>query len=66
MHEPLQMHLLNINENANAEPQDPAPHMQLARAYVPMQSFEGVFPPEEGLKKGTVFPDLFMPYWHRH
>jgi hypothetical protein len=36
--------------------------MELAQAYVCPQKLGGVFPPEEGLKMGTIFPDLFKPY----
>lgn len=35
---------------------------ELAQAYVPFQEFHGIYPPEECLKKGTVFPELFRPY----
>ena len=37
-------------------------HRELARAYVPMQGFGEMFSPEIGLRKGTIFPDLFSPY----
>ena len=39
--------------------------MELAEAYVRAQVLEGVFPPEDGLKMGTAFPNLFMPYCGR-
>ena len=34
----------------------------LARAYVPFQRFGARFSPEEGLRKGTLFPELYSPY----
>ncbi|WP_025640199.1 spore coat associated protein CotJA [Schnuerera ultunensis] len=35
---------------------------QLARAYIPFQIMNQVFSPSEALKKGTIFPELYMPY----
>lgn len=42
-------------------------HLKLARAYVPFQVFTTRFDPMEGLRRGTIFPELFMPYrrWER-
>ncbi|MCL2399353.1 MAG: spore coat associated protein CotJA [Defluviitaleaceae bacterium] len=40
----------------------PLASMPLAEAYVPIQSFEDVYPSEEGIKKGTIFPSLYKPY----
>ena len=40
--------------------------MELARAYVPMQGFGKMFRPEEGLRHGTIFPDLLRPYHTKH
>lgn len=34
----------------------------LARAYVPMQPYIGLLPLNTALEKGTVFPNLVMPY----
>lgn len=31
-------------------------------AYVPMQCMENLYQPEEGLDRGTVFPDLDKPW----
>jgi len=36
--------------------------MELAQAYVRPQPMEEIFPPEEGLLKGTIFPSLYQPY----
>ncbi|NLX62687.1 MAG: spore coat associated protein CotJA [Tissierellia bacterium] len=36
--------------------------MELARAYVPFQRLNQVYDPKEALMKGTLFPELFMPY----
>lgn len=35
---------------------------RLAHAYVPFQKLEEVFGPTEALCKGTLFPNLYMPY----
>ncbi|MFZ5592413.1 MAG: spore coat associated protein CotJA [Bacillota bacterium] len=35
---------------------------QLARAYVPVQTWTTTYSPQEGLSKGTIFPDLYRPY----
>ncbi len=35
---------------------------RLARAYVPFQIMNQVFSPDEALRKGTLFPELYMPY----
>ncbi|BCV23898.1 MAG TPA: spore coat associated protein CotJA [Firmicutes bacterium] len=36
--------------------------LQLARAYVPFQIFTTRLEPLEGLRRGTIFPELYMPY----
>ena len=38
------------------------PTPQLARAYVLFQYLENVYPPMKGLERGTIFPELDMPY----
>ena len=40
----------------------PLSSLPLARAYVPMQTWGEVFKPEEGTRKGTIFPCLYSPY----
>ncbi|MGQ9557853.1 MAG: spore coat associated protein CotJA [Desulfurispora sp.] len=35
---------------------------QLARAYVPVQSWSTLYPPQEALTRGTIFPELYRPY----
>ncbi|HSH35731.1 spore coat associated protein CotJA [Schnuerera sp.] len=35
---------------------------QLARVYIPFQIMNQVYSPSEALKKGTLFPELYMPY----
>lgn len=35
---------------------------KLAEAYIPFQKYVSAYPPEEGLKKGTIFPELDKPY----
>ena len=41
----------------------PEQQFQLAHAYIPIQIFEGTYEPEEGLRRGTVFPGLYSPYY---
>jgi len=36
--------------------------LKLAQAYVPVQPYESLFPLDEALEKGTVFPSLYKPY----
>ena len=36
--------------------------IKLAHAYVPFQRFTKNYCPEEALKKGTLYPELWMPY----
>ncbi len=40
-------------------------HKRLARAYVPFQVYDRTYSPAEGLQKGTIFPELYMPYKKR-
>lgn len=35
---------------------------RLAHAYVPWQFLVCLYPPETGLKQGTIFPELDRPY----
>jgi hypothetical protein len=35
---------------------------KFARSYVPRQPYMRPYPLSEGLKKGTIFPNLDMPY----
>ncbi|KYH28673.1 MULTISPECIES: spore coat associated protein CotJA [Clostridium] len=46
----------------------PMPEMgdlMLARAYVPDQPYIGLLPLNEALAKGTVFPNLVVPFPHK-
>lgn len=36
--------------------------MKLARAYVLPQAYAERFNPPDGLRHGTIFPELLMPY----
>jgi hypothetical protein len=53
-------------DSTGSEPREPntpvQPNLRLARAYVPDQVYGSVFPPEEALREGTLFPELVMPY----
>ena len=35
---------------------------QFGYAYVPIQNMTRIYPPEDGLDKGTVFPELYNNY----
>ncbi|WP_084295243.1 spore coat associated protein CotJA [Caldanaerobius polysaccharolyticus] len=35
---------------------------KLAHAYVPFQTYTKSYSPEQALKRGTMFPELDMPY----
>ena len=51
-----------VEQNRAADhPQNMQP-MALAMAYVPWQKWTEVYPYDEGLKKGTIFPDLYLPF----
>lgn len=41
--------------------------MRLAEVYIPIQEYKKIFDPQEALKRGTIFPDLYRPYrkWSR-
>ncbi|HHY92972.1 MAG TPA: spore coat associated protein CotJA [Firmicutes bacterium] len=47
-------------------PEDPKAQalqqLRLARAYVPFQMYTTRFEPLEALRRGTIFPELYMPY----
>lgn len=38
------------------------PMSKLAHAYVPVQTLGCIYPPMKGLSRGTIFPELDMPY----
>jgi hypothetical protein len=40
--------------------------MKLAHAYVPYQFLRDTYSPREALMKGTLFPELYMPYRPNH
>ncbi|MGI6515123.1 MAG: spore coat associated protein CotJA [Syntrophomonadales bacterium] len=35
---------------------------ELARAFIKIQEYTKRYSPMEGLQKGTIFPELYMPY----
>lgn len=44
---------------------NPTPFPQntpVAMAYIPFQQFGQLYPPEKGLERGTIFPDLDKPF----
>jgi len=49
-------------DNYGHYPPNMSPDMDLARAYVPNQVMGKVYSPQEALRKGTLFPELYMPY----
>ncbi|MGB9679391.1 MAG: spore coat associated protein CotJA [Minisyncoccia bacterium] len=50
------MYDYNINYNLSG--------LKLAQAYIPLQKYVSSYPPEEAIKKGTIFPELDIPYIH--
>ncbi|MFW5991948.1 MAG: spore coat associated protein CotJA [Halanaerobiaceae bacterium] len=40
----------------------PGGRVRLAHAYVPFQRYENHYQPAEALNRGTLFPELYMPY----
>lgn len=38
------------------------PEYRLARAYIIIQPYPQLFPLNEALAKGTIFPNLYQPY----
>lgn len=47
-----------LNGNTSAFPAS----TPLAMAYVPFQQFNEIYPENEALKKGTLFPELCFPF----
>ncbi|WP_408955387.1 spore coat associated protein CotJA [Natroniella sp. ANB-PHB2] len=39
--------------------------LRLAEAFVPFQIYEEHYSPQEGLRQGTIFPELDIPYVRR-
>lgn len=62
MHEIYTMHPLSSHEVSPVTDECCVPHMELAQAYVCPQRLDGLFSPEEGLRAGTIFPELSQPY----
>lgn len=51
-------------DNYNSCPQpNPEQGLTLAAATVPIQPWETPYNPETGLKRGTIFPGLDMPFY---
>ena len=48
-----------IQQNARREYVVETLNVKLARAYVPFQKAEKIFSPEDSLRFGTVFPELY-------
>lgn len=62
------MYTNNNNEQSTHHFPDclrPSSRYKLARAYVPYQIMDKVYSPKEALKKGTLFPELYMPFKDR-
>lgn len=37
-------------------------NLKLGYAFVPVQTLDKVWTPEEGLLRGSLFPELYMPF----
>lgn len=58
-----QMPGMLLSQSGNCIPQETIlRNVKLAHAYVPFQKLCTTLSPMEGLKKGTIFPELFSPY----
>jgi hypothetical protein len=55
-------HMRDGNNPPMPMPKAQVVEMQLARAYVPDQPYIGLLPLSEALIKGTIFPNLAIPY----
>ncbi len=51
-----------MNQEINNDECQMSSGCKLARAYVPFQILNQVYSPREALQRGTLFPDLYMPY----
>ncbi|MBQ9543749.1 MAG: spore coat associated protein CotJA [Clostridia bacterium] len=55
-----------MEQTCGSRPQNPAQPFpddrQIAFAYVPSQVWNGISDPSDGLKNGTVFPELVKPF----
>ncbi|MEW6724732.1 MAG: spore coat associated protein CotJA [Bacillota bacterium] len=43
-------------------PAEGAVQLELAQAYVPFQKYQKLYSPEEALRHGTLFKELYRPY----
>ncbi|MEM5796092.1 MAG: spore coat associated protein CotJA [Bacillota bacterium] len=41
----------------------PLPGLKYGEAFIPPQTYTQTLPPEEALRAGTIFPELFSPYY---
>ena len=41
----------------------PASNQELAMAYVPWQYFKNLYEPDQALRCGTIFQDLYKPFY---
>lgn len=55
---------MEIKNNSNMRNMDFIPKM-LAAAFVIPQIGDDTFEPMQGLKNGTIYPELYMPYVQR-
>lgn len=39
----------------------PTPYIRVGYAFVPVQKLGEILSPEEGLRKGSIFPELVIP-----
>lgn len=58
-----EMYDMNCDDMGQCIPQELViRNVRLAAAYIPFQKMCSIFSPIEGLKKGTIFPELYSPY----
>lgn len=56
------MPMNSMNSQMDANTLDERQNRPLSMAYVPWQKWEQTYPEEQGLKRGTIFPDLDFPF----
>lgn len=56
------MYIYNRQNNTIMQYQQESNQLPLAQAYVVNQPYVGIVSPYEGLKRGSLFPNLYMPY----
>lgn len=62
IHEDYMKQMKGLNTDQCVPQEMEIQNVRLAAAYVPYQKLCTIFTPLEGLKRGTLFPELYSPY----